>query len=85
MQDQRELLRSAIFETIENQLKNNDPPEAKETLVRLMAEGYSEQDAKDLIGCIISREIFEILKHHKPFDLGRYLTGLRRLPTLPWD
>ena len=38
-----EALRSAIFELINNQLKDGTPPETKATYDRLLSDGYSEQ------------------------------------------
>jgi hypothetical protein len=38
----REVLRTAIFKIIENQINGNIPPQTKETYNRLMAEGYSK-------------------------------------------
>jgi hypothetical protein len=74
-----------IIETIRNQIRDNDPPETKQTLERLIAEGIPEEEAMNLIGCVISTEIFEILKNQRSFNLERYIKTLKRLPQLPWD
>lgn len=79
------ILRSAIFETIHNQLRDNDPPESKETLDRLIAQGYAEQEAMNLIGCVVTSELFEGLKNQRPFNRKRFVKALQRLPQLPWD
>ena len=34
-------LRVAFLAVVENQLRDNDPPETRQTLERLQAEGYS--------------------------------------------
>ena len=78
-------LHAAIMEVVENQLRDRDPPEAKETLDRLVAEGNDEQEARRLIACVVSSEIFDILKNGKMFDAKRYAKALSRLPTLPWE
>ena len=39
-------LRDAILEVVENQLHDNDPPETRETFQRLLAETYTEEEAK---------------------------------------
>jgi len=49
-----EILRSAFFEVIENQIQNRTPPEIKGTYDRLKVEGYSEEGAMKLIGCPFS-------------------------------
>lgn len=76
-------IKTAIIEVVENQLEANDPPEIKQTLVRLLSEGYSLQEGKELIGNVVVVEVFEVLKEGKPFDINRYVAALRRLPELP--
>lgn len=76
-------LKNAIIEVVENQLASNDPPEIKQTLVRLVSEGYSLQEGKELIGNVVVVEVFEVLKEGKAFDLDRYVAALNRLPELP--
>lgn len=76
-------LKTAIIEVVENQLEANDPPEIKETLDRLVSEGYSSMESKELIGNVVVVEVFEVLKEGKPFDLDRYVAALQRLPEIP--
>ena len=76
-------LKSAIIEVVDNQVDANDPPEIRQTLVRLMTEGFSENEAKELIGNVVVVEVFEVLKAGKPFDIKRYAAALARLPELP--
>lgn len=76
-------IKTAIIEVVENQLAANDPPEIKQTLVRLLSEGYSLQEGKELIGNVVVVEVFEVLKEGKPFDINRYVAALQRLPELP--
>jgi len=78
-------LRAAIMEAVENQLRDNDPPQTRQTLNRLMEAGHSEKEAKRLIGCVVSAEIFDVLKKNEPFNLERFVTGLDKLPAMPWD
>lgn len=78
-------LKSAILEVVENQLQANDPPETRQTYDRLISEGYSEVEAKKLIGCVVSSEIFDVLKKQEPFNPDRFATALNELPKLPWD
>ena len=75
-------LQSAIFETIDNQIEADDPPETALTLTRLLDEGHSEFEAKQLIGqaCI---ELWDIMKNAKPFNEKRYLQNLENLPKDP--
>lgn len=76
-------LKSAIIEVVDNQLDANDPPEIRQTLDRLIAEGFSEDEAKELIGNVVVMEVFEVLKAGQPFDIKRYAAALARLPELP--
>ncbi len=78
-------LKVPILEVVENQLQANDPPETKQTYERLISEGYSEKEAKELIGCVVSSEIFDILRRQEPFNPKRFIKALSRLPQLPWE
>jgi hypothetical protein len=78
-----ENLRNAIFEVIDNQLNNNNPAETAITLKRLRDEGYSEFEAKQLIGQAVAVEIFHAIKKKTPFNEARYLKNLDALPKEP--
>ena len=78
-------LKAAILEAIENQMRDNDPPETNQTYDRLLQEGHSEEDAKHLIGCVIVSEMFDILKKKQEFNLDRFIKALQKLPELPED
>jgi len=79
------LLKATILEVVDNQLRANDPPETRSTLKRLIAEGYSEKQAKEFIACAVTSEIFDVLKNEEEFDLQRYVDALDKLPKLPLD
>lgn len=76
-------LRAAFLEAVENQLRDNEPPETRQTFERLLREGHSEAEAKDLLGAAIAAETYYILKKSEPFDHDRYVTMLNNLPKLP--
>ena len=78
-------LQAAIMKVVENQLRNNDPPQTGQTFKRLIEAGHSETEAKRLIGCVVSAEIFDVLKKNEPFNLDRFVKGLNKLPTMPWE
>jgi len=73
----------AIVEAVENQIADNNPPETKQALVRLMKVGESRENAIRYIACALSVEIFEALKHKEPYNNERYLNNLKALPELP--
>ena len=85
MEKTNPMLKQAILEVVDNQLRDLDPPETKETYDRLMADGTSDQEARRLIGCVVSSEIFDVLKKQQPFDRDRFIKGLNKLPKLPWE
>lgn len=78
-------LKTLILQVVDNQLKNNDPPETKQTYNKLIKEGFSESEAKQLIGCVVVSEIFDVLKKKEPFNQERFVKALNKLPKLPWE
>ena len=74
---------SLIMQVVENQLRDNRPPESNLTLARLLGEGFSEEESKHLIGSAIVAEMYYVLKSSKPFNEQRYLELLNKLPELP--
>ena len=78
-----ETLRRTILEAVDNQLREDDPPETRQTLERLMAEGHSREEAITLIGQALSVEIYEVMKSGLPYNQERYLMALGSLPNLP--
>ena len=83
--ESNEIIREQIFEIIENQVESNTPPETKQTLKRLIDSGYSDQDARMLIGQCVAVELFSVLKLEKPFNNDRYVSNLKKLPEEPFD
>ena len=79
------IVNEAILEVVENQLRNGDPPETRQTYERLVKSGYSDEEARDLIGCVVVSELLDVVKNHRPYDHERYVAALKRLPTLPWE
>jgi len=51
----------------------------------LIKSGFPENEAKRLIGCVVSAEIFEVLKRREEFNLKRFVEALKKLPKLPWE
>jgi len=83
MSKANERVRKAILEVVDNQLRDRNPPATKETFDRLVGEGFSQDEARRLIGCVVGSEIFAVLESLQPYDEGRYLTALKNLPELP--
>ena len=78
-------LKKAIQEVVRTQLRENDPPETKKTLERLMREGFTEQEALKLIGYVAATEVFAVIKEGRPYNEKNYLAALQALPKMPWD
>jgi hypothetical protein len=38
-----------------------------------------------LIACVLTNELFGILKSEASYDNARYVANLKRLPDLPWE
>ncbi len=76
-------LRAAFLEVVDNQLRDNDPPETKETLERLMKEGYSAKKAKEMIAQAVVVEAFIIMKTQSTFNRERFIRNLKALPQEP--
>ncbi len=78
-------LTAAILDAVDNQLRDLNPPETKETYDRLVSSGISDKEAQRLIAIALSSEIFRMLKYKEYYDSERYIALLRKLPQLPWD
>ncbi len=68
-------LKAAILEVVENQIREDNPPETRQTLERLLAAGYSRQQAIEMIGSAVVGEIWAVLHDNKPIMhvTSRYL------------
>ncbi len=76
-------LRAAFLEVVDNQLRNNDPPETKETFKRLITEGHTAQEAKELIAQAVVVEAYVVMKHNTPYNQERFVRNLKALPEEP--
>ena len=81
--EQNEKLREHIFEIIENQLRDNDPPETKATYDRLQKEGFDDFQTRQMIGQCLAVELFDVFKFGKPYNNERYIKNLKSLPKRP--
>jgi hypothetical protein len=74
----------AVFEAINNQIRDNNPPETKQTYDRLMKEIKNHDEVMKYIGVVMMAEILDILKSRKPFNKKRYIGRLNKLPDISW-
>jgi hypothetical protein len=77
--------RRMMFDIVETQIQENEPPETKQTLNRLLEEGYSREEAMELIAIVVASEIYDVMKHQQPFNRNRFVERLEDLPELPED
>lgn len=73
-----------IKEIVWNQIKNNDPPITKKTYNRLLSEGIEKNEVIRLIACVVTNEIYNVLKLQRKFDLNDFEKNLLKLPEMPW-
>ncbi len=72
-------LKKLMLGVVDNQVRDNNPPETRKALERLMANGDTRQNAKLKIARVVIGEIYEILKNGKAFDLQAYTRKLSKL------
>ena len=72
-------LKAPILEVVENQLRENNPPETRQTLERLLAAGYSRKQAVEMIGSVVVEEISAVLHDQQPFDRAHFRALLEQL------
>jgi hypothetical protein len=77
------LLKAAFMEVVENQIRDDDPPETRATLKRLTSQGVSDDDARIFIGQAVCVEVWGIMRNKKEFNLERFLCNLKNLPAEP--
>jgi hypothetical protein len=78
-------LKALLLEIVENQLRDNAPPETRATLERLLASGIPREEAVNLIACVVGAEVVDVVQSGQRYDEARHLAGLRALPQLPWE
>ena len=72
-------LQKMIFEVVENQMRDNTPPETRITYDRLTASGDAPLTAKKKIGSVVVSHIYEILRDGATFDETQYVRDLLSL------
>ena len=80
--EKKEHVKEALFEAIQNQIRDNNPKETKETLDRLVREGHPHDEAMRLIAFALVNELNDMLKANRPFNEARYVKALKKLPKL---
>jgi len=74
-----------IIQAVKEQIRLEDPPETKETFDRLRREGHAEEDVYRMLGCVMTSEMYAVLRQKRVFDRDLYVQQLHALPKLPWE
>jgi hypothetical protein len=78
---------SAIHAVIETQLAQNDPPEVRRALGRLLSEGLSRHDSVHALGTAFANQVWEMTQVEgadRNFDLEGYKRELEALDAARW-
>ncbi len=73
-------LTEVILAVVDQQRRDNSPPETRRTYERLVARGYAPEDARHLIRNVVAQEIFAVMQRGEAYNEQRYIQALRRLP-----
>ena len=72
-------VRDAFLDTVMSQVESGDPPQAKATYERLIAEGQTRNHALQLIAAALRVEMNRMLSDSTPFDNDRYAALLAKI------
>ncbi len=84
MESDKDIFRQAMFEAIDEQIRDRNPPAAKQAFDRLIGEGYSKEDAMGLIARVLVVEMSRAVEGEE-YNEERYVGALNTLPALPPD
>lgn len=73
-------LDAAVWEVVENQLRDLHPPQTKQAYDRLLAAGYDDSRAREMIAKVVLTEIVAVLQNGRPYDEPRFTAALAKLP-----
>lgn len=75
----------AVFEVLENQMRDGTPPETKLTYDRLLSEGHSHDEVMPMLATVLLCEMNDMVRDQKTFNEARFVAALNKLPELPAD
>ncbi len=80
MDETNPTLREEMKKVVRNQIRQNDPPETKQTYDRLIREGFPIDEVMRQLAAVVSAEIYDVTKNKEPFNQERYIKRLNNLP-----
>jgi hypothetical protein len=72
-------LSKLIIKSVEIQIQDNEPAVTKKTFERLVAAGYDEATAKEMIASVIAEEIYLMLKDNRKINEEKFGERLAEL------
>lgn len=81
--DGGETLQEAVERIISSQIESNDPPQTRQNYDRLVALGWSKDEAYKLVSQCLVLELFLVVNNDQEFDIDRYTKNLNALPNEP--
>lgn len=72
-------LHKIIMQSIEVQIRDNDPPAVRETYERLLKNGRDEETAKGMIASVIAEEIYLKMKENRNINEEMFAAHLGEL------
>lgn len=82
MKESNPEVKKALLKAIKNQIKENNPPETKQTYERLLSENISKENVYIYLGQALVSELYAMMKEKRLYDRGNYAKLLARLPNL---
>ena len=83
MEETNPLLGEEMKKVVRNQIRQNDPPETKQTYDRLIKEGFPIDEVMRQLAVVVAAEIYDVTKNKEPFNQERYIKRLNDLPKEP--
>ena len=80
MDETNEFLVEEMKNVVKNQIRQNEPPETKQTYDRLLEEGFPEEEVIRMLAAVVTAEIYDVMKSEKPFNQERFIRRLQNLP-----
>lgn len=83
MDESNAFLGEEMKNVVKNQIRQNEPPETKQTYDRLIKEGFPEEEVIRMLATVVTAEIYDVMKSEKPFNQERFIRRLQNLPDEP--
>lgn len=72
-------LHKIIIQSVEIQIRDNDPPVTKTAFERLVKNGHDEAAAKEMIASVIAEEIYLTMKVDRKMNIENFEKRLAEL------